>query len=66
MSKTKILVSAVGVAGVIVGSVAAYMYFKGGPAGDISGAAGSAKVVPDEAFMATYRTHLRSMPELNA
>nr|WP_180381215.1 DUF3352 domain-containing protein [Fischerella sp. NIES-3754] len=54
MSKTKILVLAIGVTGVIAGSVAAYMYFKGGPAGDISGAAGSAKVVPDEAFMATY------------
>ncbi|MBW4432536.1 MAG: DUF3352 domain-containing protein [Pelatocladus maniniholoensis HA4357-MV3] len=54
MSKTKILIPAVGAAVVVVGSVAAYIYLKGGPAGDISGAAGSAKVVPEQAFMATY------------
>lgn len=52
--KSKFLIPAVGAAVVVFGSIAAYMYFKGGPSGDISGALGSAKLVPDEALMATY------------
>lgn len=54
-SKSKFLIPAVGAASVvIVGGLAAYMYLKQGPAGDISGALESAKIVPNEAIMATY------------
>ncbi|MBE8966225.1 DUF3352 domain-containing protein [Nostocales cyanobacterium LEGE 12452] len=52
-SKSKFLIPAVGAAVVIVGSIAAYMYFKGSPVGT-SDALGSAKVVPSTALMATY------------
>jgi hypothetical protein len=53
-SKTKLLIPAIGAAVVITGGIAAYMYFKGGPTGDISDALGSAKVVPSSAVMASY------------
>ena len=53
-SKSKFLIPAVGTAIVVAGGIAAYMYFKGGPSGDMSSALGAAKVVPDEAILATY------------
>ena len=53
-SKSKFLIPAVGTAIVVAGGIAAYMYFKGGPSGDMSSAMGAAKVVPDEAILATY------------
>jgi Protein of unknown function (DUF3352) len=55
-NKSKFLIPAVGAAVVLVGGVAAYMYFLKGPSGDSSGALGSAKIVPDDAIMATYIT----------
>ncbi|MBW4563801.1 MAG: DUF3352 domain-containing protein [Mojavia pulchra JT2-VF2] len=55
-SKSKFLIPTIGAAVVLTGSLAAYMYFKGGPSGDSSGAIGSAKVVPSTALMATYIT----------
>ncbi|MEH2266450.1 DUF3352 domain-containing protein [Nostoc sp.] len=54
-SKSKFLIPAVGAALVIVGGIAAYMYFKG-PSGGSSDALGSAKLVPSTALMATYIT----------
>jgi hypothetical protein len=53
-SKSKFLIPAVGTAIVVAGGMAAYLYFKGGPSGDISSALGAAKIVPDEAVLATY------------
>lgn len=54
-TKSKFLIpAAAGAALFVVGGIAAYMYLKGGPTGDISGALGSAKIVPDKALMATY------------
>ena len=53
-SKSKFLIPAVGTAVVVAGGIAAYMYFKSGPTGDVSGALASAKIVPNEAIMATY------------
>ncbi|WP_375492233.1 DUF3352 domain-containing protein [uncultured Nostoc sp.] len=55
-SKSKFLIPAVGAAVVVVGSIVAYTYFKGGPSGGSSDAIGSAKVVPSTALMATYVT----------
>lgn len=55
-SKSKFLIPAVGAALVVTGSVAAYIYLKGGPSGDSSSALSSAKVVPSTALMATYIT----------
>ncbi|BAZ38167.1 hypothetical protein NIES4101_41030 [Calothrix sp. NIES-4101] len=55
-NKSKFLIPAVGAAVVLIGGVAAYMYFLKGPSGDSSGALASAKVVPDDAIMATYIT----------
>ncbi|MBN3963558.1 DUF3352 domain-containing protein [Nostoc sp. NMS8] len=55
-SKSKFLIPAVGAAVVVVGSIVAYTYFKGGPSGGSSDALGSAKVVPSTALMATYIT----------
>jgi hypothetical protein len=52
--KSRFLIPIVGSAVVVAGSVAAYNYFNNGPAGDISGALESAKIVPNEAVMATY------------
>lgn len=53
-SKSKFLIPAFGTAIVVAGGIAGYMYFKGGPSGDMSSALGAAKVVPDEAILATY------------
>ncbi len=53
--KSKFLIPAIGTAVLVTGGVVAYMYLKG-PAGDISGALGSAKLVPSTALMATYIT----------
>lgn len=55
-NKSKFLIPAIGAAVVLAGGIAAYMYFVKGPSGDSSGALGSAKVIPDEALMATYIT----------
>jgi hypothetical protein len=55
-SKTKFFIPTIGAAVVVTAGIAAYMYFKGGPAGDSSDALGSAKVVPSSALMATYIT----------
>ena len=52
-NKSKFLIPAVGAAVVVAGSVAAYMYFKGA-SGDASSPLASAKVVPDEAMIATF------------
>ncbi|BAY39050.1 hypothetical protein NIES2111_34000 [Nostoc sp. NIES-2111] len=54
-SKSKLLIPVVGATVVVAGSLAAYMYLRG-PAGDSSGALGSAKLVPSTALMATYIT----------
>ncbi|WP_414544469.1 DUF3352 domain-containing protein [Nostoc sp. CCY0012] len=53
--KSNVLIPAIGATVLVVGGVAAYMYFKG-PSGDSSGALGSAKLVPSTALMATYIT----------
>ncbi len=52
--KSKFLIPTIGTTVIVAGGVAAYMYFKGGPTGNISGALDSAKLVPNEAIMATY------------
>ncbi|MBE9005335.1 DUF3352 domain-containing protein [Fortiea sp. LEGE XX443] len=54
--KSKFLFSAIGAAVIVAGGVAAYTYVFKGPAGDSSGALGSAKLVPVSALMATYVT----------
>ncbi|MEA5515709.1 DUF3352 domain-containing protein, partial [Nodularia sp. UHCC 0506] len=53
--KPNLLIPAVGATVLVVGSIAAYIYFKG-PSGDSSDALGSAKLVPSTALMATYIT----------
>ncbi|MDZ8055028.1 MAG: DUF3352 domain-containing protein [Aulosira sp. ZfuVER01] len=53
-SKSKFLIPVIGVAVVLTGGIAAYMYLKGGPTGDSADALGSAKVVPSSALMASY------------
>ncbi|MDJ0795723.1 MAG: DUF3352 domain-containing protein [Calothrix sp. MO_167.B12] len=53
--KSKFLIPALGLGAIVLGSIAAYIYLKG-PSGDASGAWESAKIVPDEALMATYIT----------
>ncbi|MEC4814473.1 MAG: DUF3352 domain-containing protein [Scytonema sp. PMC 1069.18] len=53
-SNNKFLLPALGAVVFVAGSIAAYLYLKGGPSGDISGVISAAKVVPDEALMATY------------
>ena len=55
-SKSKFLIPAIGATAVVVGGIAAYMYFLKGPSGDSSGAIASARVVPDDALVATYIT----------
>ncbi len=55
-NKSKFLIPAIGTAVVVAGSIAAYMFFVKGPDGDSSGALASAKIVPDDALMATYIT----------
>ena len=52
--KPKFLIPAIGAAVVVVGGIATYLYFKSGPSGGISDAVASAKLVPDDAIMATY------------
>ncbi len=52
-NKSKFLIPAVGAAVVVAGGVASYFYFKGAFGGATSPLA-SAKVVPDEALMATF------------
>ncbi|MDY6902366.1 MAG: DUF3352 domain-containing protein [Cyanobacteriota bacterium] len=52
--KPKFLIPAIGAAVVIIGGIATYLYLKGGPSGGISDATASAKLVPDDAMMATY------------
>ncbi|NMF64878.1 DUF3352 domain-containing protein [Brasilonema octagenarum] len=53
-SRSKFIIPAVSTAVVVAGGIAAYMYLKGGPSGDISDVLGAAKIVPDEAILATY------------
>ncbi|BAZ07587.1 DUF3352 domain-containing protein [Calothrix sp. NIES-3974] len=55
-NKSKFLVPAIGATVVVVGGIAAYMYFFKGPTGDAEGALASAKIIPNEALMATYIT----------
>ncbi len=52
--KPKFLIPAIGAAVVVIGGIATYLYLKGGPSGGISDATASAKIVPDDAMMATY------------
>ncbi|MEO1374062.1 MAG: DUF3352 domain-containing protein [Cyanobacteria bacterium J06635_10] len=52
--KPRFLIPAIGAAVVVIGGIAIYSYLKGGPSGGISDAAASAKLVPDDAMMATY------------
>ncbi|MGB3656267.1 MAG: DUF3352 domain-containing protein [Rivularia sp. (in: cyanobacteria)] len=52
--KPKFLIPAIGAAVVVVGGIAMYSYMIGGPSGGISDATASAKLVPDDAMMATY------------
>jgi len=52
--KPKFLIPALGAAVIIIGGIATYLYLKGGPSGGISDATASAKLVPDDAMMATY------------
>ncbi|MBU7586877.1 MAG: DUF3352 domain-containing protein [Nostoc sp. TH1S01] len=52
--KLKFLVPAIGAVVAVAGGVAVYTYLFKGPVGDISGAVGSAKLVPESAMMATY------------
>ncbi|MBD2608004.1 DUF3352 domain-containing protein [Scytonema hofmannii FACHB-248] len=52
-TKSKFLIPAIGAAVIVTGSIAAYMYLKG-PFGNSSDALASAKIVPSEAFIATY------------
>ncbi|ALF55116.1 metalloendopeptidase [Nostoc piscinale CENA21] len=53
-SKLKFVVPAIGAVVAVVGGVAVYTYLFKGPVGDISGAVGSAKLVPESALMTTY------------
>lgn len=53
-SRSKFIIPAVSTAIVVAGGIAAYMYLKGGPSGDISSVLDAAKIVPDEAILATY------------
>ncbi|MDJ0736525.1 MAG: DUF3352 domain-containing protein [Nostocaceae cyanobacterium] len=55
-TKSKFLIPILGVGVIVAGSIAAYMYFKAGPSGSADGVVASAKIVPDEALMATYIT----------
>ena len=52
--KSKFLIPAIGAAIILIGGIATYLYLKGGPSGGISDAAASAKLVPDDATIATY------------
>ena len=52
-TKSKFLIPAIGAALIVTGCIAAYMYLHR-PSGNSSDALASAKVVPSEAFIATY------------
>ncbi len=52
--KPKFLIPAIGVAVVVISGIATYLYLKTGPSGGILDATASAKLVPDDAIMATY------------
>ncbi|MBW4480169.1 MAG: DUF3352 domain-containing protein [Tolypothrix brevis GSE-NOS-MK-07-07A] len=52
-TKSKFLIPAIGAAVIAIGCIAGYMYLKG-PSGNSSDALASAKIVPSEAFLATY------------
>lgn len=52
--KPKFLIPVIGAAIILVGGIATYFYFKSGPSGGIADATASAKLVPDDAMMATY------------
>lgn len=53
-NKSKFLIPAIGAVALVAGSIAAYMYLFRGPSGGVSGALASAKIVPDNALMATF------------
>ncbi|MBD2598215.1 DUF3352 domain-containing protein [Nostoc spongiaeforme FACHB-130] len=53
-SKLKFVIPAIGAVVAVAGGVAVYTYLFKGPSGDISGAIGSAKLVPESALMTTY------------
>lgn len=53
MSVKKSLIPAVGIVGIFAGGAAAYLYLKGNFS-DAANPIASAKVVPDEALMATF------------
>ncbi|MBE9214629.1 DUF3352 domain-containing protein [Plectonema cf. radiosum LEGE 06105] len=52
--KPKFLIPVIGAAIILVGGIATYLYLKSGPSGGIADATASAKLVPDDAMMATY------------
>jgi len=52
--KPKFLIPVIGAAIILVGGIATYFYLKSGPSGGIADATASAKLVPDDAMMATY------------
>ncbi len=55
-SKSKFLIPAIGAGAVAVVVIAAVMHLFKGPSGDSAGAIASARVVPDDALVATYIT----------
>jgi hypothetical protein len=55
-SNSKFIIPALGAALVVVGGIAAYIYFNKGPSGDGSGVMASAKIIPDDAYAAAYIT----------
>lgn len=55
-AKSKFILPVIATVAVLAGGIGAYIFFKGGPSGDASGALNSAKVVPNKALMATYIT----------
>jgi hypothetical protein len=52
--KKSLLLPAIGAAVVVAGGAAAFLYFKGTGGGGVDGAMASAKIVPDEAVMASF------------
>lgn len=55
-SKSRFLIPAVGAILIVVGSIATYMFLKGGPNGDAKGVIATAKVLPSNTLVATYVT----------
>ncbi len=53
-NKSKFLIPAISAVALLAGGIATYMYFFRGPSGGVSGALASAKIVPDNALMATF------------